>query len=87
MVKIKFGNHGKSALGIVYKNFALGAESENYKSYDKKEYTQSQSVPEVSWGVGVEIGLIVSFHTEFSVSFSGIYNDLISHGKQLGWWQ
>ena len=86
-LETEWGHYGKSSLSIGVGNYSIGAESKTYETFDGIKYDKSQSTPAIGWSIGGEIGVIVSAHANVSISFSGIYDNFMTYGKERKWWQ
>ena len=83
---INFGHFGRSALYLGYGDVFLGMESKTFESFDGTVRDTYETLPENSWGLGFDVGFVVSAHVNVSISFTGIYNSFIDYGRKWEWW-
>jgi len=84
---IKIGHHGKSAIGISFKHLFLGGGSKTFESFNGKKDEPTPFTPESGISFGGEIGVLLSAHASFSISFSGIIDNFVIYGKEHDWWR
>ena len=84
---IRLGHYGKSALGIGVNDYSIGVETKTFEPFDGRKREIEQSIPEIAYSLGGEIGVIVAAHGSISISFSGIYNSFIKYAREHNWWE
>ena len=84
--EIKIGHHGKSEASIQFGNIYFGKENRTYESYDGNERYRVEGGADTGLTYGKAIGVVIAGHYDFSVSFVGIYDSLVSYGKARSWW-
>ena len=81
------GYHGKSAIHAGLGEHSIGVESKTFETYDGNQYRTTKNVPDVGWSKGIEVGFVISFHVNVSVSYSGMYSDFVEYVRKRGWWK
>ena len=83
---VTFGHHGKSAFSLNVGDISIGNEYKTFESFDGTVRETHDNPQEIAWGAGLDVGFVVAFHLNTSISLTGIHQSFIDYGRKWGWW-
>lgn len=77
--ELRMGHPGKSALDISVLGFTFGPQNETFENLYSEREVYEPSYFDVELSIGAAQAFAIGYHYDFSISLSGILQDLISY--------